>query len=132
MSKFEQFDWYRDPKYYDIVFDVDSSVEAAFLEAVRKKYVLSKGSWALEPACGSGRLLAELAARGYKVCGFDSNPSMLAQARKRLRRHGVIAKLKRMDFADFSFGKRKFDLAFCLVNSFKTAVDTASASAGDH
>ena len=33
-TRFETLDWYETPKYYDIVFDVDTSKEADFLAAM--------------------------------------------------------------------------------------------------
>lgn len=40
----------------------------------------------LEIGCGPGHLLAELAARGFRVVGLDRSPAMLARA----RRHGTV------------------------------------------
>ena len=40
----------------------------------------------LDLACGTGRLVAELAARGYQVAGFDCNASALEYLRRRLAR----------------------------------------------
>jgi len=118
-KRFQEIDWYETPGYYDIVFDTETTTQAAFLERVRTKYVRSRGKRVLEPACGSGRLVAALASHGYEVCGFDMSRAMLAYARERLRHQGLEAILKRMDFADFSFGRRRFDLAYCLVGSFQ-------------
>ena len=59
-ARFETIDWYETPKYYDIVFDVDTSKEADFLEVVCARHGGTRGKRVLEPACGSGRLLVEL------------------------------------------------------------------------
>jgi demethylmenaquinone methyltransferase/2-methoxy-6-polyprenyl-1,4-benzoquinol methylase len=46
---------------------------------------LAPGVWALDVACGSGKLAAELAAtaKGSRIVGLDFSPRMLAQARTR-------------------------------------------------
>lgn len=119
MARFKEFDWYNAPKFYDIIYDVGTATEAEFLEAIYRQYVTSGGQSVLEPACGTGRLVEELAGRGYKMCGFDANQCMLDHARRRLRQTGRTAVLKQMDMADFSFGGRKFDMVYCLVSSIR-------------
>lgn len=128
MSKFQQINWYETPEYYDIVFDTETTIEAEFLESVYEKYVLSKGRQVLEPACGTGRLVAELASRGFKICGYDASKAMLTYARQRLKQRGLKAILKHMKFTDFSFGRRRFDMAHCLVSSFKHMMTESEAS----
>lgn len=72
----------------------------------------------LEPACGSGRLVRELARRGYELTGFDLNPSMLDYARRRLARSKLQAELFAADMADFEL-PRPVDAAFNTFNSFR-------------
>lgn len=122
MTEFEALDWYDAPRYYDIIFDVDTVKEADFLEAAFAKHAQVEsartGLRVLEPACGSGRLVAEFARRGNSVSGFDASAPMLEFARTRLAQQGLGAELfeARME----SFGVRKsFDLAHCLVSTFK-------------
>ncbi len=74
MTRFENIDWYDTPRYYDIVFDAGTAVECDFLESMKRSYGLSRGNRVLEPACGSGRLVAEMARRGYAVSAFDPQP----------------------------------------------------------
>ncbi len=119
MPTYTAFDWYAEPRYYDMVFDTETQKEAAFLEAVYARHVNSSGRQVLEPACGTARLLAELAKRRYVVTGFDNSPAMLRYARSRIKRRGVKAKLKEADLSEFSFGKQRFDMAFCLLSSFR-------------
>ena len=126
MPEYEPFDWYATPLYYDIIFDAGTATEAAFLEAVHAKWGRSGGKSALEPACGSGRLMAALALRGYRVSGFDTEPAMLGFARERFKQAGVKGDLKPARFDDFGFNRR-FDLAFCLVSSFKYVLEEAAA-----
>ncbi len=127
-SSFETVDWYDSPLYYDMVFDEDTHVEGDFLEQALARYGRSTGREILEPACGSGRLLEEMASRGYSVTGFDLNPKMLEFAGQRLRRRSLVGTLKTARLEDFRF-RKKFDLAHCLVSTFKYLLDEKSARA---
>ena len=129
--KTESADWYDTPLYYDIVFDADTSKEADFLEAVAIKHGTSGFKTALsilETACGSGRLIAELAGRGHEVFGFDLNENMLAHARDRARKKKVVAKMWCDRLESFQVpGRGRFDLAHCLVSTFKYVSEEAGA-----
>ncbi len=128
MPRYEPFDWYQSPLYYDLVFDSASAQEADFLEAVHEHYGLSHGRCCLEPACGSGRLIAEMSRRGYEVAGFDASPSMLRFARKRLQRARLRAHLTHARMESFSVGRR-YHLMHCLVNTFRYLMDEDVARA---
>jgi SAM-dependent methyltransferase len=127
-STWQNVDWYDVPRYYDIVFDAGTREEADFLEGALLRYGHGQGRRVLEPACGSGRLVAELARRGYAVQGYDLNARMLAFARERLREHGLRARLVRGDMTGF-VSKPRFELAHCLVSTFKYLLDERSARA---
>jgi SAM-dependent methyltransferase len=121
-----QRNWYDTPLYYDIVFDSDTAREADFLEALHARYGTATSQKShkrvLEPACGSGRLVAEMAARDWQVSGFDGNEYMLQYARERLTQRQLKAQLWQDDMAHFQAPGKKaplFDLAHCLVSSFK-------------
>lgn len=120
------FDWYEQALYYDIIFDVDSAKEAAFIEAVQAKHGGARERMMLEPACGSGRLIAACAKRGYRVTGFDVEPKMLAFARDRLRRANVRARLTQARMQDFVV-REHFDVAHCLVSTFRYILDERGA-----
>jgi 2-polyprenyl-3-methyl-5-hydroxy-6-metoxy-1,4-benzoquinol methylase len=69
--------WYDYPQYYDIAFQTHTSAEADFIEAACRRYCPFDARRLLEPACGTGRLITELAARSYQVTGFDiSQPAL--------------------------------------------------------
>lgn len=130
-TKFEPFDWYETPLYYDIIFDEDTDREADFLDYVYGEYVEAtrrKGQpiRMLEPACGSGRLLCEMASRDMDCTGFDLSDGMLRFAHKRMVDRNVKAKAVNADMADFSF-KQKFDLAYCGVSTFKYLLTESDA-----
>jgi len=130
MSKFDVLDWYDTPLYYDIVFSGDDAREGAFLLAALERYgpKLRGAPRVLEPACGSGRLVLELARRGCRVAGFDLSAPMLDFARQRLRRSGARAELFEARLEDFSVAGA-FDLAHCLVNTFKYLLDEDAVQA---
>lgn len=122
-SRWSSIDWYDTPRYYDIVFDTGTKLEADFLEEMLRRHGRPTGARALEPACGSGRLVCEMARRGFDVLGFDRSAAMLEYARKRLH---VGARLEIGELADFRT-REKFDLAFCLVSTFKYLLDEGGA-----
>jgi SAM-dependent methyltransferase len=91
---------------YDIAFDWDLSDEAAWLVGRFGPGCRS----VLEPGCGSGRMLAALAARGLDVFGIDTSEEMLALARAR------GAEVVRADMTNFDLGRR-FDAAVSVVST---------------
>ena len=114
-------DWYDTPLYYDIIFDADTPKEGAFLDALHEQYGRpSKSRQLLEPACGSGRLVSEMARRGWKVSGFDGNARMLDFAKDRLKQQGLNARIWEDWMQSFALPKvQTFDFAHCLVSTFK-------------
>ena len=128
-------DWYAHPLYYDIIFDGDTGREADFLEAVLDHYgpKRAKAAEVLEPACGSGRLVIELARRGHTVDGFDLSRPMLNHAR--LRRRGLpeaIRKrisLREARMQSFRPKAGHYDLVHCLLSTFKYLLTEADATA---
>ena len=115
-------DWYRTPLYYDIIFDQDTALEADFLEGAYRRHASSgRGKLeVLEPACGSGRLMAELASRGHRVSGFDLEPAMVEYTRRRLADGGMEGRAEEGRMEKFSVsGGGPFDFAHCLVSTFK-------------
>lgn len=127
-------DWYDTPLYYDIVFDDGTVKEADFLEGAYARYALpakGRSRRLLEPACGSGRLALELAQRGWEVCGFDGNAHMTAFARQRVEGAGLQARLWEDWMQSFALPKGVkggFDLAHCLVSTFKYLHTEADAA----
>jgi SAM-dependent methyltransferase len=109
---------YDYPQYYDIALQAYTQLEADFIEAACRKYCPFDARRLLEPACGSGRLITELATRGYQVAGFDLNRPALSYLRRRLARHGLRAKTFEADMSDFCLD-RPVDAAYCTVNTFR-------------
>lgn len=120
MASPDRIDWYDTPLYYDIIFDEDTAKEADFLEAVHCRHATTRGRSVLELACGSGRLVKELASRGWRTDGFDLNPAMLDFARDRIAAAGMTARLWQDRMEAFRPpGKTRYDLVHCLVSTFK-------------
>ncbi|MBX2851461.1 MAG: class I SAM-dependent methyltransferase [Phycisphaeraceae bacterium] len=136
MPTYEPFDWYETPVYYDIIYDVDTKKDTTFLEQCYAQHASdggkSKKLSILEPACGTGRLMTELATRGHRVAGVDLSKGMLDFARKRFKEKGVKGKLIQAPMQDFDLHnfpmkrrgsaaqtRKGFDLAHILVSSFK-------------
>ena len=134
MAQRQSIDWYDTPFYYDLIFSEHTELETDFLlrayqihanEGLHRPAVR-----VLEPACGSGRLVESMARRGCEVAGFDGNDKMLEFAEARLKREGLKARLwqDRMESFTLPAGKSGvFDLAHCLVSTFKYLLTEADA-----
>jgi SAM-dependent methyltransferase len=118
--------WYDYPQYYDMAFRAETRGEADFIEAACRKYVSGPVRRLLESGCGGGRLIAELASRGYEMIGFDTNEASLDYARRRLMRRKLTASVFHADMCDFKLRKR-VDGAFNTWNTFRHLVTEKSA-----
>jgi SAM-dependent methyltransferase len=128
-GRYEDLDWYEAPEAYDAIYDVDTAREADFLEAVHREHATpGRGRRVLEPACGSGRLVVAMAERGWRVRGFDLGPAMVRFSRQRLRADGLEGTVVPGDMATFETPGR-FDLAHCLVSTFKYLLTERQARA---
>jgi len=119
--------WYDYPQYYDIAFQANTSREADFIEAVCRKYCHFKVGRFLEPACGTGRLIATLAGRGYEMTGFDLSRPALSYLRRQLAKRRLYAETFPAEMSDFRLG-RSADSAYCLINTFRHLLASISAS----
>jgi len=129
MPRFETADWYDHPRYYDIVFDPDTPLEVDFLEDVHTAYGRAGvGRRVLEPACGSGRLMAEFSRRGWSATGFDLNERMLDYARTRPLNGGSPLRVFAARMESFE-PCGPADFAFCLLSTFKYVLTGKGAAA---
>ncbi len=110
--------WYDYPHYYDLAFRSETRREVDFIEAACRKYCPFPVRRLLEPACGTGRLVAELARRGYRVTGFDLSHAALEYLCRRLARRGLQAEVFRADMAQFRL-RHQVDAAYNTFNSFR-------------
>ena len=120
---------YDYPRYYDLVFGSDWKAEFDFLIECFDRLAGRQVRRVFEPACGTGRLLYRLAKSGYEVSGLDLNPHAVDYCNQRLRRHGFPQSVVLGDMADFRL-RRKADVAFNMINSFRHL--TSAKSARDH
>ena len=122
--------WYDSPLYYDMVYADYTKKETRFIEGIMKKHgpELAGLMRVLEPACGSGRLLESLAARGHVVHGFDLNRHQIAFAKNRLMAKGLKGMVWRDRLQDFKVPKgARYDVAHCFVSTFKYIDSEAGA-----
>jgi len=125
-TKIRQASWYDHPQYYDLAFRDETRLEADFIEAACRKYCPFDARRLLEPACGTGRLVAELAARGYQMTGFDLSRPALGYLRRRLARRGLRADVLEADMAEFHLPS-PVDAAYCTFNSFRLLLTEETA-----
>jgi SAM-dependent methyltransferase len=111
-------DWYDYPQYYDLAFLEDTKPEADFLAAAFQKYAQRPVKRVLEPGCGGGRLIVELASRGYSMLGFDTSEMSLKYLRKQLAKRKLTAEVYRDDMTSFTV-KKPIDAAICTFNTFR-------------
>lgn len=136
--RYEPFDWYETPRFYDIVFDVTTEPEADFLAEVYDRHAAdgrtrrprARGTTApkprcLEAACGTGRLLLAMAERGFDADGFDASEGMVRYARERLNGGRVW----RDTMQSFQW-RGRYDCAFNLLSTFRYLASEEEAS--DH
>ena len=105
------YDWEHDPYQDDVQLFV----------ALARRF----GSPALELACGTGRLLAPLAAAGLDCTGVDSSRAMLARASARLTRQGVRFVLVQQPIEQLRLGGRYRTILLAL-DSLGLLLDRAS------
>jgi SAM-dependent methyltransferase len=110
--------WYDYPQYYDIAFQAYTQYEADFIEAACRKYCPVGARRLLEPACGTGRLITTLAARGYQVTGFDLSPPALSYLRRQLVKYRLHAEPFEAEMSDFRLD-RPVDAAYCTLSTFR-------------
>lgn len=127
-ARYEERDWYTLPRYYDWIYGEGTRREARFLEAMVARHGRLGRQRVLEPACGSGRLVLELARRGWRATGFDASAPMLEFARARLAARGLRARLLEARLERVP-ALGRFELAHCLVSSFKYLGSESAARA---
>ena len=117
-SRILQASWYDYPRYYDIAVQAYTQHEADFIEAACRKYCPFRVRRLLEPACGTGRLITELATRGFELSGFDLSQPGLRYLRRRLARFRLYAEIFEAEMSNFRIGQPA-DAAYCVINTFR-------------
>ena len=109
---------YDHPQYWDLAFRDETRLEADFVDAVAAKYCTFPVKGVLEPGCGGGRLVVELASRGYRVTGFDLSLPSINYLGRRLKRRGLKARVFHGDMITQRLDT-PVDLAICPMNTFR-------------
>jgi SAM-dependent methyltransferase len=111
--------WYNLPTYYDVSFSHEMREELAFLQAIFNDYLKESSPRLLEPACGTGRLIIPLTRSGFECTGFDLNEHALAYLKNKLKRNQLKANIFCGDMANFNMKGKKYDAAYCTVDTFR-------------
>lgn len=126
-------DFYADAEIYDVLHAPGTEREVAALLRLCRRFVAPAPAAAgdpkptlsfLEPACGTGRYLHALAAKGHRVAGFDREPGMVRYCRARLARCKARASIFRADMSGFAgpgspVRPGSIDVAFTPINSIR-------------
>ena len=118
--------WYDHPQYFDMVFRDETAAEVRFFQQAFERFADGNVQRLLEPGCGSGRLVAAMAAKGFDVTGLDLSQPMLDYLTRRLERAKMDAEVVLGDMTDMSFPSQ-FDAAFCTFNTFRHLLDDQAA-----
>lgn len=127
----EQANWYDYPQYFDLVFRDENRFEVPFFQHAFQQFAIGSVRRVLEPGCGGGRLLVEMADLGYQPTGLDISQSALRYLQRRLRRRGLHAELALADMAAFELPDQ-VDAAFCTFNTFRHLLTEAAAMSHLH
>jgi len=115
--------FYNHPRWYDIIHHKGTWWEVNFLRKQAKSWVntghnqSSDQHW-LEPACGTGRYLRQLAKFGYHLTGYDINPRSLQYARRKSHQSGLDIEYIQAGMTDF-YRPGSFDFVFNTINTFR-------------
>lgn len=119
----ESTGFYDDPTIYDILHAPGTADEARAVESVAREALGRDGALTfLEPACGTARHLRWLATHGHRGVGFDLSADMIADAKRRAARAGLMRWLDLFagDMTDFAPRvRRPIDAAFNLINTIR-------------
>jgi ubiquinone/menaquinone biosynthesis C-methylase UbiE len=124
---FDAFARYYDADYRDYVDDFDLILTLA----------QEIGDPILELGCGTGRVLAPLAAQQHDVTGIDVSGALLELARTKLaaEQGGKDIKLVQADMRTYELPRKDYAFAFCTSNTFMhltTAQDQLQALRNTH
>mgnify|MGYP000860365281 CR=1 FL=1 len=120
--------WYSLATYYDVSFSHEMREELLFLQNIFNSYSTTNYPSLIEPACGTGRLIIPLSRSGYDCTGFDLNESALSYLKDKLIRNQLKANIFRGDMANFNSKRKKYDAAYCTVDTFRHLLSETQAA----
>lgn len=95
--------------------DIAPPLTAADLRWLRR--LLAGRRDVLDAGCGYGRVAIPLAEAGHHVTGFDLDPALIADARRRARGHGLPLRFRTGDIRRRQGGA--YDAVLCLWSTFQ-------------
>ena len=116
-SRVLQASWYDYPQYYDIACQVVHPVGGRLHRGRMPEVLPLCRSQAAGACLRTGRLVTELAARGYQVSGFDLSQAALSYLRRQLKRRALHAETFVAEMSDFCLDQ-PVDAAYCTVSTF--------------
>lgn len=126
-------DWYDRPAWYDLAFQSETTLEADFFEEAFRRYCPFPVRRTIEAACGTGRLIVEMAARGYQPTGFDLNRPSLAYLTDKLKARKLSGAAFHADMARFTLADINLaepaDAAWNTFDGFRHLATEAAAKA---
>ncbi len=109
-------------RFYDDLMDFDYSALCDYYESVFTNYNCRPHT-VLDLCCGTGKVSAELAKRGYDITGVDLSENMLAQARVNLTDYPEVL-LLHQDMCELDLNDT-VDAVVCALDGFNHLSDTA-------
>jgi len=117
---------YDRPDLWDFAFSDETDFEADFIQQLAARWLGTNRPSVLEIGCGGGRQTVNLTQLGLAVTAFDLNPHCVRETQRQLQRRRLAASVFTADMRDFQT-TGNFDLAHCLVNTFRHLPDEQSA-----
>lgn len=114
------------PRIYHAAFSNLEPAETAMIKHVFSTHSPFPVVSILEPCCGTGRALVDLASLGYQITGYDLSTAMVAYSNNRIKSAGLekLAKAMQGDMATTRV-EGTFDAAINLINSIGYLVSDA-------
>src|ERR1700688_3214945 len=117
------------PRFYDAAYRVfDTARECDSISEILRGHGLQTIDTILDVGCGPGHHLREFARRGIRASGIDSDPQMLAYARRLAESDGARVSFCLADMRQFSLDIQ-VDAAICLGASFNSLTTETDAVA---
>ncbi|MGY8767064.1 MAG: class I SAM-dependent methyltransferase [Pirellulales bacterium] len=114
---------YDYPSYYDVIFGADWRREIELLKFCFEQHCDLDVRQLFEPACGTGRLLIQLAKSNFEVAGLDLNPRAVKYCNRRFKRSERSDAAVCGDMADFQLSdltlQKPMQAAFNPINSIR-------------
>ena len=106
--------------HYESTFEYRLSMELEWVRLLKTYIPEDKNAKFLDAGGGTGRMTLPLAKLGYQVTLSDLSSGMLAVARERLQKEGLLERveIKEANLVSLPFPDETFDLVICLHGAF--------------